>query len=393
MRLLLALLLALFAAPAVATAQPVPAAAAARPLHVLPFELYDSRIYVEVSGPGFGPAWFIVDSGAQLTHFTSELASRARLTTGGRVGISGTGPGRVQGVFVRPVTLRIGTLALPVRRGVASPAEATFGAVFAGSGRRFEGVVGYDLFDAYAVEIDYAAREIRLYPPGSTAAGAPIRILDSKPYVEAVLEVGGAAVPALLQLDTGFGGAISLNARFVERQRLLDRAGTLLPAWSRGVGGIAEARTARFGALRVGGFTLPAPIASLALVQGSSRADSAGRLGGDLFRRLTIRLDYAGRRVSVAPGAAFAEPFEADMSGLSLVEEGGTMTIWHVAGGTPAAAAGIAAGDRLLAIDGAPPPTLEAARLALRSDGATRRLRLLRGGREIEAVLTLRRRL
>jgi hypothetical protein len=388
-RLLLLLLALLAAFPARAQA----------PAHVIPFELYDNRIYLDVAGPGFAHRSFLLDTGAQLTHYTAELVAEAGLRTSGRVGITGTGAGRVRGAYVAPAALRIGTLTLPVGRGISAPAEMLFGPVYSGSGRRFEGVIGYDLFAAYAVEVDYGARLLRLYPRrGAPAAGdpVPIRLIDRKPYVEASLTVGGAPLPALLHLDTGFGGTLSLNGRFVAQQNLLARVGPTLAAVMRGVGGAGEARLARIDRLRFGTIAAERPIVSLFLTQGAGvRAESAGRIGGELLRRYRVTIDYAARTVRFAPGAGVGAPFEADMSGLALVQVPEGMVVASVAEGTAAAEAGVRAGDRLLALDGRPVAalTLEAVRAALREDGAGPRLLLLRDGREVEASLRLRRRI
>lgn len=373
-------------------------AAAQAPSHVIPFELYDNRIYLDVAGPGFAHRRFLLDTGAQLTHYTAELVAEAGLRTSGRVGITGTGSGRIRGRYVAPATLRIGTLALPVGRGISAPAELLFGPVFSGTGRRFEGVIGYDLFAAFAVEIDYGARLLRLYPRGrAPAAGDPIaiRLIDRKPYLQASLALGGAAVPALLHLDTGFGGALGLNGRFVAQNDLVARVGPTLAAVTRGVGGATEARLARIDALRFGPIVVARPIVSLALAQGAGvRAESAGRIGGELLRRYRVTIDYAGRVVRLAPGAAAEARFEADMSGIAfLLAPDGGFAAASVAPGSAAAEAGVREGDRLLALDGRPAAemTLEAVRAALREDGARRRLLLLREGREVEAVLRLRR--
>ena len=403
LRLACALLALVTLIPGPASAQPAaarPAPADRAPLHVIPFELYDNRIYLAVSGPGFGPRPFLLDTGAQLTHFTQELVAAAGLRTSGRVGITGTGAGRIRGTYVARTALRIGSLELPVSRGIAAPADELFGPVYSGSGRRFDGVVGFDLFAAYAVEIDYAGRQLRLYPRGSGPArgeAVPIRLIDRKPYFEAQLAIGGAAIPARLHLDTGFGGTLSLNGRFVEARGLLARVGPTLASTMRGVGGASEARLARIDGLSFGPVEVRRPIVSLALTQGAGvRSDSSGRIGGELLRRYSVTIDYASRTVRFAPGDGIGQPFETDMSGLSLLEPAeGHVVVAAVAETGPAGEAGVRRDDRLIAVDGRPVAelSLEAIRARLREENAVRRLRLLRDGREIEVELRLRRRL
>lgn len=386
---------------------PAAPSTATRPAHEIPFDLYDNRIYLAVSGLGFTGKLFLLDTGAQVTHFTSELVAQAGLQTAGRVGISGTGPGRVRGAYVGGTTLRIGSLSLAVGRGISAPAEALFGPVYSGSGRRFDGVLGYDLFAAFVVEIDYPRRLLRLYEPSAyrpvqrpEAQNLPIRIVERKPYVAGRLTLAGSPpIPVILHLDTGYGGVLSLNGGFVAQNRLVERVGETLRGWMRGVGGITEARIARALGLELGGIAIPQPIVSLALAQGAGvRADSAGRIGGEALRRFVITLDYSRRTMVLTPAQAMSAPFEADMSGLSLVVAGGASGAFEVANvgdDSPAAGAGLQPGDRLLSIDGrsATTFTLEEVRNLLRVDGATRRLRVARGATEKDVVLTLRRRL
>jgi hypothetical protein len=396
------LLLVLAPVPSRALAQPSALRVADQPARVIPFELHENRIYLQVSGPGFGPRWFLLDSGAQATHFTSELVREAGLRTAGRVGISGVGTGRIRGAYVAPTTLTIGGLQLPVRRGVSGPAEAVFGSIFSGSGRRFDGVLGYDLFAAYSVQIDYRGRQLRLYRPGghprsSTAETLPIRIVDKKPYATAMIPVGGKTLSANLHLDIGFGGALALNSGFVASEGLLQRVGPTLQSTMGGVGGVSGSRTGRLEAVMLGRLRIMRPVAVMALVQGAGvRRDSDGWIGGDLLRRFTVTIDYRTRTVMLDPNAALSEPFEADMSGLGLAWEGQRgILVSSVAEATPGAEAGVQRGDRLIAVDGvsAGTRTMEEIRRLLRREGEERELLLQRDGQQVRARFRLRRRL
>jgi len=391
-----------------AHAQPPPAviarsgADAVRPMHIIPFELEGNRIYVQVSGPGFGPSWFLLDSGAQRTHYTEELIDKARLPASGRVGITGAGPGRVSGRRVAAATLRIGSLVLPVASGISGPAEPLFGNIYSSTGRRFEGVLGYDLFAAFVVEIDYEQRLLRLHdrahfrPPATSRI--PLRIVDRKPYFTAGIGLAGSApTPANVHLDTGAGSVLSLRGRYVAEQRLIERIGPTLRSVIQGVGGATESRLGRIERLQLGRFTFAAPVVTIALAQGAGvRSDSAGLVGGEALRRFTVTIDYAGRSLWLEPNGNLGQPFEADMSGLTITRTpASTFSIVSVAPDTAAAAAGVLPGDQVLGIDGrsAASLTLDQLRALLRHHGATRSLRLRRGTDEFEVQLRLARRI
>ena len=390
------------AAPAHAAQQiELPPAEASRPFHTLPFELYDGRIYIKASGHGFGARTFLLDSGAQITHLTSELVREARLETFGSVGIGGTGQARVPGSYVRATSIDLGGIVLPVEGAVSAPAASLFGPVVNSSGKPFDGIIGYDLFAAFVVEIDYEQRLIRLYDPGSfrDPPGAdviPIRILDRKPYLSATIGLEGGSIPAEFHLDTGSGGAIGFNGDFVAERDLLAIAGKTLPSISRGIGGATPARLGRARSLTVGRTVLEGPFVTYALAQGAGvHGESAGRIGGAVLRRFTLAINYARRTVSLIPNANFGRPLETDMSGLALGARDGVVEILRVEEGSAAAEAGIAAGDRLIGIDGqdAAGLNLEGIRGMLMQHGQTRRLDVLRGGRTLSASVTLRRRI
>lgn len=399
-----AILIGAAAAPAAAAAQPVEqnAETARRPLHAIPFELYDGRIYVKASGPGFADRTFLLDTGAQLTHFTAELAREAGLETSGRIGITGTGRDRIEGSYVVGAALDLGGFPVPITSAIAAPADALFGPLVTGSGKSFDGAIGHDLFAAYVVEIDYERRLIRLFDPAAYvdpegADVVPIRLLDRKPYVTGIVSLGGQALAADFLIDTGAGGALGFNGGFVAERDLIALAGPTLPSTSRGIGGATPARLGRVQALTIGRTVLAAPLATFALVQGRGvRADAAGRIGGALLRRFTLTINYAAQTIALVPNGNFGRQLETDMSGLALVSGGeGAVTVFRVAEESPASEAGLEAGDRLIGIDGTPAAdlTLEAIRGMLIEHGRTRLLEIVRDGRTMSVPVTLRRRI
>jgi len=392
---------ALVATPAQAQIFARPSADAPGPIHSLPFELYDGRIYIQASGSGFGPGTFMLDTGAQITHFTSELVREARLATFGSSGITGTGEGRVDAVSVAATALDLGGFQLPIRNAVAAPANEAFGPVYTGSGKRFDGVIGYDLFAAFAVEIDYERRLIRLYGPAAFrhpegADIVPIRLIDRKPYLAATFSLGGQSLAGDFLIDTGSGGAIGFNGDFVVEKGLVTLAGKTLPTVSRGIGGATPARLARVQSLTIGRTILPEPLAIIALEQGKGvRSDAAGRIGGALLRRFTVTVHYAGQTVGLRQNSNFGRPLETDMSGLAFISRDGEVVVERVEEGSAASDAGMQAGDRLLAIGrrAAPAMSLERIRGMLMQEGESRALRVLRQGAESTFFVKLKRRI
>jgi carboxyl-terminal processing protease len=110
--------------------------------------------------------------------------------------------------------------------------------------------------------------------------------------------------------------------------------------------------------------------------------------------RFRLTFDYPGSTLFLAPGAAFARPFEADMSGLSFnVEPGGRIAVTSVEPGSPGDEAGIREGDRVHTVDGQELTAggLAALKKRLRGEGEAVRLELERGAERVDASFTTKR--
>ena len=118
-------------------------------------------------------------------------------------------------------------------------------------------------------------------------------------------------------------------------------------------------------------------------------------LGGQILSRFTVILNSPARLLILEPNKRFADPFIADMSGLTLVAIPPTFNRFEVAQIAPkssAAAAGVSIGDMIVKIDDrqASDYTLDEIRALLRQDGISHKLTLLRGGKAIDLTLALK---
>jgi predicted metalloprotease with PDZ domain len=122
----------------------------------------------------------------------------------------------------------------------------------------------------------------------------------------------------------------------------------------------------------------------------------AGILGADVLSRCRVGLDYAGAQLILEPGPAFDAPYEFDMCGIRFVMPGERferLEVFFVFPGSPAAEANIAAGDRVLAIDGRPAAsfTREGLRVYMQREGERVTLALEREGKPLTVKFRLRR--
>ena len=148
--------------------------------------------------------------------------------------------------------------------------------------------------------------------------------------------------------------------------------------------------------LEIQDIAVPGPIVAFPQNPGGSIAveGAVGNVGAALLRHFRVIFDYSRRQMILERRAGFTESFEADMSGLALITSGARFEIISIArvlAGTPAAEAGLRAGDRVLEIDGRPAPDVGAIRRLLRQDGRQVTVGVGRDGEKMSFTLKLRR--
>jgi len=167
-----------------------------------------------------------------------------------------------------------------------------------------------------------------------------------------------------------------------------------------GLGGESKTIDARIGSFSLGRYTLASPIVSLSQSTGGalSAADNDGPIGNQILHRFRVVLDYSRRSMMLEPNSRLSDPFENDMSGISIDSQGKDCHIFKVAGvdeKSPAAESGIVVGDEIVAVDGKPANQFTSTQIEklLMQDGAERSLTLQRDAQARVTKIKLRRRI
>lgn len=368
----------------------------------IPFEEYHRLPFLTVRVNDTATMSFVLDTGASLTVIDEKRARDLRLALQDTQRIAGRdgGEGAITFSLAKGVTIDVGaTQFRPDHTGVTSFAKAENL-----MGHPMDGVLGGDFISRYVVEVDYSKHVVTLhdsktYRPPASGETLPLKIVDGYPCVSARVQVAGREpFDVLFGIDTGDGGTgIGLNSPFVKRHRLLEALETI-PGFSAGLSGESGVRTGRAERLMLGRTTILKPIVgvSVATAGAHARSEIDGLLGSEIWRRFRVVLDYSRRRITLEPNEHVDDPFETDMSGLRFEATGDrltTFTVMRVRPQSPAADAGLLAGDILIALDDRPAATLTLMQVEqlLAQDGRERQLTIARGDRTLTVRLRLKR--
>lgn len=179
--------------------------AAAEPQHeaTFPFKFRDGFLWVEVIVPGIGePLQMLLDSGAEVSTVNVEAAKRLGLKGGRRVTVLGVGS---KGTGRWPVRFQgtAGNIPVPEEFLVTDLCE-----VQESCQCRVDGLLGADFFWGRVVQIDFAAKTVRVLknaPEDTEAQRVPIRF--RRKIMQVPIGIGSGA-EQWMRLDTGCASAV-----------------------------------------------------------------------------------------------------------------------------------------------------------------------------------------
>jgi Aspartyl protease/PDZ domain len=365
----------------------------------IPVELANGHAIVAVRLQGRDAA-LVLDTGSSTTTLDQAWAGGLGLESLG-ASVEAAGTDRIRVRLATLNTVELGNIEL----GPLTAALLPLGPVIDAAGRVIQGTLGYDLFQRFAVEIDYQQRRLRLWEGNVFVApvsgvAVPVELVHRVPVILArVRAPGGSLVEARVIVDLGSSAlGVRLSARFAsEHARELAGVGGYAAPIGTGVGGPLLGRIGRLAELRVGPLVFEEPTVGIAQESKGALAlpDFDGTVGAPVLERLSPILDYQRSRMILQPGEALDGPFRTDASGLMLDSPAPTFAygrVWFVVPGSPAAEAGFLISDHVVAVDGTPFPALglDQVRGLLRTVGVERVVRVRREGRELDLELRLR---
>lgn len=208
-----------------------------------------------------------------------------------------------------------------------------------------------------------------------------------------LVTASGQTIESYFEIDTGMSGTAYLKTTTVNRYDLAAGMRTIQAPTDIEANGEFNRRIGRAKSLRLGRFIIDNPTISLAQnVEGEG-----GTVGEEILRRFKVIFDFSHHRMILEPNSHFKDPYEEDMSGISLTPEKSNGTklfrVRQVVAGSPASEAGLQADDLITAIGDQPAGNFTEGRIEhmFKQDGREFTLTIKRGEKAIQLRLKLRR--
>jgi PDZ domain/Aspartyl protease len=319
----------------------------------VPAKIEGRQLFVWASINGHAPMPFILDTGGHAI-LTTGAAKTLGLRGSGAGESGGSGAGTIALQYTRARSIRLGQAQLNDQPLLIIPYPFSFWE--RGKREPLAGILGLEVFEKFAVRIDYAHERVTFAPLRGFAhpAGAAValRFEDDTPLAAAAAD-GHAGD---FQIDTGNAGSTVLYGPFLQRTGLLAKYVGGVSVRGFGTGGSNTGRLQTLRSLEFGGHDLTGLVADFTQMKSGafSSLTEAGNLGYDVLWRYVPTFDYANQTLYLGPSPdAHAPP--KNSSGLGAMKAApGEFQVFAVRPGSLAARAGIVAGDRIVGIDGRP---------------------------------------
>ena len=371
----------------------------------IPVTIVNNQVFLSVSVAGSDPFRVVLDTGMPTPHlllYQTERVDALRLDLG-HSGMAVGGAGGSGESFVArtapPIDLALGDFTLARVPVLCLPGAGDVRA-------NHDGILGDALFRRFVVRLDVDEGVLELHDPESfvppdegAADEVPLRFRGGRAFVDVQVALGSKPpVPAEVVVDLGAGHALSLNDRKGDGSGpFAAPEGTIETSLGRGLSGEIQGRVGRLASVGIGRHRFEHVVASFPVAEHQDPGGvdfRDGNLGAEILLRFNVTFDYAHRRMFLEPSRRFADPFEFGMSGMVFHLQGThALAVRRVLAGSPAASAGVEAGDVIVAIDGKKVADIgvDAVIRALRVDGKKVAVSILRGGTPRELSIELRR--
>lgn len=196
------------------------------------------------------------------------------------------------------------------------------------------GIIGYEIFKDFVVEINYGTKRINFYNPDNykhkickKCETFDLDFFKLKPYIKVGVKldsVSSKTIPVKLLIDSGGSDALWLFEN--SHPHILSPKKFFNDFLGEGLSGAVYGKRSKIEALLIGKFELKNPTVSfpdsLSISNALEFEERNGSLGASVLKRFNVAFDYKNKKISLKKGSYFKEPFNYNMSGIELVYNG-----------------------------------------------------------------------
>jgi hypothetical protein len=331
----------------------------------IPIEVYNNLVVVPVVLNGQLPLKFVLDTGVRTAILTDKAFSDIlQLEYIRKYTISVPGNEKVIEAYITPGV----SLDLP---GVKSIGHALlvlqedFLEMRNYMGTDVHGIIGYELFSRFIVQIDYEKRLLTLYTPerfkvGRNYKAVPISLEDTKPYlVTNIHQSDGSVISAKLLIDSGASHALMLDTQADRNVKIPEN--NIESVLGRGLGGTIRGKIGRINSIEIGDYSIsdvitnyPGPDSYMDSIK-YTMSFRTGSIGGDILSRFSVVYSFPDELMYIKKNSVFKKSFYYNMGGLTLKAKGSRLRSFEVTDvrkDSSADKAGVVVGDIITAING-----------------------------------------
>jgi predicted aspartyl protease len=331
----------------------------------IPIEIQNNLITVPVVINKQVPLRFILDTGVRTAILTEKIfADILNLPYSRKYFISGPGGNRIAEAFV---TNNV-TLDLPGVHGQGLALlvlDQDYLELRNYLGTDVHGILGYELFSRFVIKIDYQRKVMVIqnpekFIPKRKFEMVPIKVEDTKPYIEAKVQMSDeSSAMVKLLIDTGAGHGLILEPDSGPAIKV--PSNHINSIIGRGLGGIITGQIGRIEMLELGNYKIPEVITNfpdpnsyMDSIKNNRTIFRNGAIGGEILSRFTVIFNLPYGKVYFKKNSAYKKKFYFNQSGLSLKAEGVSLRrfrIVDVRTNSAAEKADIKSGDVVLKIN------------------------------------------
>lgn len=321
----------------------------------IPFELVLNHLIIEAKINGENNFKLTLDTGMPISGiilFKNKKSENLNLSYSGQTYVGGAGGNPILADVASGVNVEIGDLQLANRqiivmsmnRDVLTSLES-------------DGIIGYELFIRYLLQIDFEKNLINLWNDSSEVVAEPgqelnLELKQNYPFTHCLSEiVKGKEFPLDLVIDLGAGHALSLdlksNNNFVLPENALEsRIGT-------GAIGDIFGHIGRVSKFLMGNYHFDDMVTTFSngpLARGFLKCN--GNLGIEILRRFFVTFDYKNSKIYLKPNVYFDDPFIFNMTGFQFHKmDDGNFIVDFIINNSPAKEVGLMQNDIIIEIN------------------------------------------